>query len=407
MSDPLAALGLALARIAHTEFDVCAWVRVDESGAREQAADVAIDAPLAGAIAGIKDIFDVAGMATLCGLRGDDRPAASDATAVARLRAAGAVILGKTQTTPYAWLDPAPTCNPHDRDRTPGGSSAGSAAAVAAGQCTIALGSQTVASTLRPASFCGVVGFKPTFDRIATDGITPLASSLDHVGIFARHVADVTASARVLDPSLDIDPFGKPMRRFVVNDLAGDVDAEPCTRDALARAVEALKASGNTVHSVRLPDSVRRGSELITTVLAYESFATHGERWRALGHDLPPRLRQLLQLGATTSTAAYEAALTEREDLRPAIARIFDGEAALVTPCALGEAPDRATTGDGRYVRPWTFFGVPAIAIPAITGPHGLPVGVQIVGAMGTDAALLATAELLEIAIATSRSYGS
>ncbi|GAC1552315.1 MAG: hypothetical protein NVS3B16_27000 [Vulcanimicrobiaceae bacterium] len=318
------------------------------------------------------------------------------------MRAAGAVILGKTRTTPYAWLDPAPTRNPHDARRTPGGSSAGSAAAVAAGHCTIALGSQTAGSTLRPASYCGIVGYKPTFGRVATEGITPLAPSLDHVGMFARCVAEVAATARVLEPALEIGA-GQAPRRFVVDDLEGDDDAEPSSRDALARAVAALRASGAVVERIRLPSAVRRGGELLATVVAYEAFAMHGERWTALGDRLPPRLSELLREGSATPLAAYESALAEREVLRGSIANIFAGAGGLVTLCALGEAPERGTTGDARYVRPWTFFGVPAIAVPAAIGSHGLPVGVQLVGPMGTDADLLAAAELLESALAAER----
>jgi Asp-tRNA(Asn)/Glu-tRNA(Gln) amidotransferase A subunit family amidase len=393
MIDPVAALDTALARIAESEPSVQAWVQLDDDGARAQAARVPPAAPLAGAIVGVKDIYDVAGLPTRCGLLTDARPAERDAIAVQRLRDAGGVILGKTHTTAYAWLDPAPTRNPHDLSRTPGGSSAGSAAAVAAGHCTIALGSQTAGSTLRPASFCGVAGFKPTFKRIPTQGITPLAPSLDHVGIFARNVGDVVAAAGVLDPSLGT---ANSARRIVVDDLAGDHDAELSTRDALARAAEAFRASGSVVEFVRLPEAVRRGATLIALVVAYEATALHGDRWRTLGHRLPPRLAELLRDGTSTTTTEYAAALAEREALRPAIAEIFGDDAVLLTPSALGEAPDIATTGDARYVRPWTFFGVPAISVPAGAGPQGLPVGVQLVARMGADAGLLATARELE-----------
>ncbi|GAC1570821.1 MAG: amidase [Candidatus Elarobacter sp.] len=392
------ALNVSLARIAQTESALQAWVHLDEAGARAQARRIAPSAPLAGAIVGVKDIFDVAGMPTRCGLAAQAQNAVGDAASVAALRAAGAVILGKTQTTPYAWLDPAPTRNPLDDRRTPGGSSAGSAAAVAAGHCTIALGSQTAASTLRPASYCGVVGYKPTFGRVSTLGVTPLARSLDHVGVFARRVADVIAAIEVLDGSFT--RVGDAVRRVVVDDLHDDRDVEPSTRDALAHAAAALRRLGYDVAVIRLPEAVRRGGAVLATVLAYEAAAEHGERWRALGVRLPPHLTELLRAGSATTAAAYASALAEREALRPAIAQALGSGTVLLTPCALGEAPDRATTGDGRYVRPWTFFGLPAIAVPAVHGPDGLPVGVQLVAPPFADGALLATAEALETALA-------
>jgi len=398
-------LAAACERIAQTEAGVRAWAHLDEPHARILASQIPPGAPLAGTIVGVKDIFDVAGMPTRCGIAGDDLARGDDAAAVARLRAAGAVVLGKTRTTPFAWLDPAETRNPHDFERTPGGSSAGSAAAVAAGHCTVALGSQTVASTLRPASFCGVVGFKPTFDRIVRAGMTPLAPSLDHVGIFARTIAEIRDAAGVLVNASVADASARARTSFLVDDLAGDTTAEPDTRAALAMAVAALRASGCTVDAGGLPPAVRRGGELIMTLLAYESFAIHGRRWRDLGAALPPRLSELLQLGSTTARGAYESALAEREALRPAIAHLFGGERVVLTLCAPGEAPDRSTTGDGRYVRPWTFFGVPAIALPVRRGARGLPIGVQLVAPLQGDAELLATAARLEAALAeTARS---
>ncbi len=388
-------LDIALANVARTEHDVRAWVHLDERGARKAVKGVADDMLLAGAILGVKDIFDVTGMPTRCGLEIDDLSSGNDATAVARLRAAGAVVLGKTRTTPFAWLDPAPTRNPHDLERTPGGSSAGSAAAVAAGHCTIALGSQTVASTLRPASFCGVVGFKPSFDRVPTQGITPLAKSLDHVGIFARTVAEVRATISVLDPTLRSDAQEPAMRAFI-DDLTLDPSADADSGAALGSAAMALRTAGYAIEVGPLPAAVARANELVTTVLAYESFAAHGERWNELGAALPLGLAELLQLGRATSVTAYESALAERESLREQIAEFLISAGTLVTPCAIGAAPPRDTTGDGRYVRPWTFFGVPSIAVPIRRDGNAMPIGVQLVAAMRCDATLLRTASVLE-----------
>ncbi|HVA36840.1 MAG TPA: amidase [Candidatus Dormibacteraeota bacterium] len=401
MSDPVAAVESALARIDASEEHLRAWVDVDRRGARAAASRVASGAPLRGAVVGVKDIFDVEGFPTRCGLPGAQPPAGRDADAVALLRAAGAVILGKTQTTPYAWLDPAPTRNPFDPARTPGGSSAGSAAAVAAEHCTIALGSQTAGSTLRPAAFCGIVGYKPTFGRISTTGVTPLAPSLDHVGIFARTVAEAVTAAHALDPRISA---AEPQAlRIALDDLTGDAAIEEPARAALGRAAHALREAGFRVTAVSLPPAVRRGGELLATLVAYESIRHHRARWEALGSALPPRLRELLEVGLATSRSAYEEALAEREALRGEIAGIFTEAGVLATPCAPGEAPGRETTGDARYVRPWTFYGVPAIAVPCGRGPHGLPVGVQLAAPAGEDGRLLATALRLEAALAPPR----
>lgn len=398
------ALEAALARIDATEAQLRAWVGIDASGAREQARRTPAEAPLRALVLGVKDIFDVAGWPTRCGLPEPTQEiAARDAFAVARLREAGAIVLGKTQTTAYAWLDPAPTANPYDPARTPGGSSAGSAAAVAAGHCHIALGSQTAGSTLRPASFCGVVGFKPTFGRVSTEGVTPLAPSLDHVGIFAQRVDDAIAAACVLDPAI-VTPAEQTPLRIGVADLAGDDVVEPASRDALARAARALREVGCRVDALHLPDDVACGGEALLTVAAYESVQYHGRHWRALGAALPPHLTKLLAQGEATPRERYDAALAERKLRRPRIAALFTDADLLLMPCAPGEAPERATTGDSRYVRPWTFYGLPAIAIPCGRGPHGLPVGVQLAAAAGNDGALLAAALRLEAALARNGS---
>lgn len=398
MNGPLSALDTALARIAASEPDLQAWAALDAEAARAEAFRVAEDAPLRGALLGVKDIYEVRGFATRCGLSLDDAvPASSDADVVRKLRDAGAVVLGKTQTTAFAWLDPAPTRNPHDGARTPGGSSAGSAAAIAAGHCTLALGSQTAGSTIRPAAFCGVVGYKPTFGRIATEGMTPLAPSLDHVGIFASRVADLTAAVRVLDPALSATR--EHTFRVALDVLADDDCAEACTRRALEGAADALRRSGSSVEEIQLPAAVHRSRAAIEVIIAFESVAAHGEHWRCLGDRLPPRLHELFERGRSTSRSEYEDALTERALLTVNIEALFAQFDVLLTPCAPGEAPAYASTGDARYVRPWTYFGVPAIAVPTTRGPHGLPLGVQLVSAHDRDATLLGAAQQLESAL--------
>ncbi|MDE2570959.1 MAG: amidase, partial [bacterium] len=274
-------------------------------------------------------------------------------------------------------------------------------AAVAAGHCSIALGSQTSGSVLRPASFCGIVGFKPTFGRLSAAGVTPLAPSLDHVGILARGVGEASAAARAIDPSIAIDEVGSTLR-VRVDDLSWDDAIEPASWAALERAGRAFQGIGAALQAVKLPAAVPRAVELLETLVAYESFQCHGRRWRALGEALPPRLAELMAAGESTPRGRYDRALAEREEHRAAIDALFRETDLLLTPCVPGEAPERATTGDARYLRPWTFYGLPALTLPVVRGAARLPVGVQLVAPLGRDGFLLWAARRLEAALSAA-----
>ena len=342
--------------------------------------------PLHGIPVGIKDIVDVRGLPTAAGTRrwGVDRVATDDAPIVARLRAAGAVILGKTVTTPYAWIDPPPTRNPWNLDRTPGGSSSGSAAAVVCGMVLGAIGSQTGGSITRPASFCGVAGLKPTFDRLPSQGIVPLAPGLDHPGPIAPTVPDLARMWHALAVPDSRDrparPDGSPMRlgqpRGFFDDRVG-----PAMREALAGTVEWLRAAGIEVAEVDLPDGF---AEEVPghhrAILAAQAAAFHVARLAADPDDYPPRIRELIAEGRAIREDAYVRSRRHQETTRRAILGSFDGVDALITPAALGPAPDPSTTGDPLLNSPWSYTGLPTISFPVGLAPDGLPLAVQLVG---------------------------
>ncbi|MGH7709560.1 MAG: amidase family protein [Vulcanimicrobiaceae bacterium] len=346
--------------------------------------------PLADLACGIKDIIDVAGMPTRFGVDFRDTHPTVDAACVAALRAAGATIVGKTVTTPFAYIDPAPTLNPHDPTRTPGGSSSGSAAAVAAGHVPFALGTQTVGSVLRPASFCGVVGFKPTHGRIATAGVSPEAPSLDHVGVIACDVPTAARVARVLMPDLGSVTVPAAPRLLVDSALfAGDYGDE--ARVAVEAFAARCAAGGASVVRGDLAPIASRALAALDTILAYEAHVSYGF---LRDRHTPPQVVALVRRGALVAGPAYRAALAERETMRPELARSFAEVDAFALIC-VGPAPGRETTGKPSALGPWSFFGVPALTFPIARSAAGLPIGVQIVAARGRDAQLLALAERL------------
>jgi len=287
-------IGAALAAIDRNESELQAWVVVDRDAARMQ--DPGDDAPLADVPFGVKDIFDVAGLPTSYGLPPERRTAETDAWCVAALRAAGAIPIGKTHTTAFAFVDPAPTQNPLDATRTPGGSSAGSAAAVAAGHVPFALGSQTIGSTLRPAAFCGVVGFKPTFGMVPTAGASPLAPSLDHVGIIARDVAMAARVAGVLLPARGAYPQQALQLAFAPATLASRFAPE--TLAVLATAVKRLREAGVAIVDLTLPADVEESLPKTQTILAFEAYNALRP---LLAKTLPPELHALLTRGSTVT----------------------------------------------------------------------------------------------------------
>jgi len=390
-----------LSRIAAEEPRVGAWAFLDEALALAEARRV--DAlrprpPLAGLPVGVKDIFDTAGLLTECGtpILAGRRPA-RDSAAVGRLRAAGAVVLGKTVTTEFAFYSPGKTRNPHDPARTPGGSSSGSAAAVAAGMVPAAIGSQTAGSVIRPASFCGVVGMKPTHGLVPLDGVIPFAPSLDTAGLFTREVADLAPILAALGvgsgrPAPAAGPPSVGLCRTEQWPLA-----EPSSRAAVERAAALLAAAGVAVEEVDLGPAFAGLAEAQRTVMAAEAAVTFRELRARHGDRMSLVLREFLDGGAAAPAARVAAARAQAERCRALLPALFARTGVLLTPSAPGEAPaGLASTGDPAMNRIWTLLGVPCLSLPGATGPAGLPVGVQLVGPAGGDGALVAAAAFVE-----------
>jgi aspartyl-tRNA(Asn)/glutamyl-tRNA(Gln) amidotransferase subunit A len=403
-------LDACLALIDVWEPRVQAWVYVNREGARRQAdmldAELAADqhrGPLHGIPVGIKDIIDVAGLPTACGsVRWKGREAREDAPLVARLRKAGAIIVGKTVTTPYAWIDPPPTRNPWKLDRTPGGSSSGSAAALACGMVLGALGSQTGGSITRPASFCGVCGLKPTHGRLPVRGILPFATSLDHPGPMARTINDLSILWQALagpDPR-DRRPLA-PDAPIRLGRLRGFFDerAEPSMREALEGATDAIRSVGLTVVERDLPapfESIHAEHRLI---MAAEAAGVHEDWLREHPDDYPPRIRELIEEGLGIPAARYARARGRQQALIDSIGGLFEGIDALVTPAAIGPAPGPDTTGDPMMNSPWSYTGLPTVNFPIGLSPDGLPLGIQLVGDHFAEAQLLEIARRCEAAL--------
>lgn len=387
--------------IARREDDLHAWAYLDPelALARARALDaLPVDArgPLHGVPVGVKDIVDTEDQPTEYGspIYAGHRPAA-DATAVARLRAAGAVVLGKTVTTEFALFQPGPTRNPHDTSRTPGGSSSGSAAAVGAGILPLAIGTQTAGSIVRPASFCGVVGAKPTFDAVPTDGVKACAPSLDTVGLLGSDVDGVALGLGVMtdDPDrfvpADLDP--RPRIGFVRTPWWHDL--ERSARHRIEDAVDRLAGEVEVVE-VTLPSAFAELVEAQQVVMGTEVLdALAGEIAEHPG-QLSARLRAYLD-DARQLTDDHDRAVALRETCRRQLVEVFAQAEVLLAPSVLGVAPDAATTGDPMLCRPWTLLGTPAVSVPGLTGTDGLPLGVQTIAAIGDDARALGAARRL------------
>ena len=367
-------------------------------------------APLAGVAVAVKDIIDTADMPTEFNSRAyKGRRPERDAWVVARLRAAGASILGKTVTTEFAWRHPGPTVNPWNPEHTPGGSSSGSAAAVAAGIVPLALGTQTQGSVIRPAAYCGVVGFKPSYGTIARTGVLPLAWSLDHVGLFTTNVADavhvlgLVSGTDAGDPhALNAEPSaGRPgARRIGVlsKQVGGAIDE--AQQLALDRLAARLASEGAEIVEVDLDAELAEAANHALTLMAVEAAVTHGDLAERSPDLVSVAMRSLVEEGRNVPATLY--AQTRQLQLR--MARRFNrwltetmGLDALLVAPATGEAPRGLDyTGDASFCAPWTLLGVPAVTVPAGFGPAGLPLGAQLVGAAHGDAALLSLAQWVE-----------
>lgn len=406
-----AAVDAALERLERLDGRLLAWVCTDPAKAQEEARALDAEAragrfrgTLHGVPVAVKDIFDAAGMVTTSGAAPfAHRRAEQDAASVARLRQAGAIVLGKTVTTPFAFADPAITRNPWNLEYSPGGSSSGSAAAVAARMVPLALGTQTIGSVLRPASYCGVVGFKPTHGAISTDGVTPLAWSLDHVGIFTRSVDDaalvygVIASASAGQAAGEQPGEPQPPRLGIPWGFVNEVST-PGVIDHFARVAEALAEEGARIQEVALPPSAARIDESGRVVLKVETAAYHARWFTEHAAEYPPRIRDLIEAGRAVPAAEFIAAERRRQQFRRDMAEVFAGYDALLTPAAPAPAPPlrEGTTGDPVLCAPWTFGGFPAISIPGGLSAAGLPLGIQLVAGIRQEATLLAAARWCE-----------
>jgi amidase len=376
-----------------------AWLEIDGALAAAQAADrVGNGGLLHGRAIGVKDVIDTADMPTAYGsqIYQGHRPA-SDAACVAALRTAGAIILGKTMTTEFAAIHPAATLNPHDPARTPGGSSSGSAAAVADGMVWAALGTQTAGSVIRPASFCGVVGYKPTFGTINRAGMKPLSEFTDTIGVFAREVAHAAEVVAIAGERPELMRLGPPPRRARIALCRTPYweQAEPAARAALANAAARLSAAGADVIERALPPRCARLSDAGMTILVREARQGLAHELRISRQRVSPDLKDLLARDDAADTAPYDAARALAIECRVLVEnQVFSECDAILTPSAPGEAPLGLTsTGSPIFNHLWTLLHLPCVNVPGLTGPSGMPVGVQLVGARGSDAALLAIAE--------------
>jgi len=372
-----------LRRIDARDAAVGAWVQVDRDGARAAArmidAATGPPAPLSGMPLGVKDVIDVAGLATGCNSPTQaGRVASVHAASVARLVAAGAVPLGKTVTTEFAFTEPGPTRNPHDPARTPGGSSSGSAAAVADFQVPVALTTQTGGSTIRPAAFCGAAGYKPPFGYVPTDGLAYLAPSLDTIGLHARSVADLARVAEVLEARpRPIDRTRAPVYALVR--LPGDETCEPAVRAALARTVAALRAAGATVREHPLVDefgAIDAAHRVIMSVEVARSFAALRAR---APEQLSASLSAFIARGeaVTGDELAAAAALVAR--VRQSMYRFAEAGAVLLTPATPGVAPvGLHATGNAIFNRPFSLLHMGSLTVPVGVGAVAMPIGIQL-----------------------------
>jgi Asp-tRNA(Asn)/Glu-tRNA(Gln) amidotransferase A subunit family amidase len=404
----------ALERINETDDALKAWVWLDRDGALEQAramdqlrqAGRALGA-LHGVPIGLKDIIDTADMPTECGsvaLAG--RQPEFDAVLVSRLKAAGAVILGKTATTPFAFMDPAATRNPHNFEYSPGGSSAGSAAAVAAGHISIAIGTQTNGSVIRPASFCGVYGFKPSAGMIPRTGVLRTSETLDQVGIFARYYEDVAVVSDVISEFDPVDPssFCRP-RPTLLNGVSSKPPVAPnlvwfempyfdkLSDDSRKRMMVVLDTLGGQVERHDAGGSFTGLVESQNIIHHYEIARNLAGIREDHNDTLSPQVAKLMAYGATISDDAYQEAIEIRNEAVSYFASFFNDFDAIITPSAPGEAPlfSAGSTGNPIFSTVWTLCGLPCLNMPVLMSKNDMPIGVQLVGGPEEDESLLRT----------------
>jgi len=414
---PVDLVDALLERIERIDGRIQAWALVDRDGARlaaRQAADEAargvFRGPLHGVPFGAKDIFYSAGLPTEAGSKVMAGFVPDyDATSVARLKAAGAILLGKLHTTEFATTDPAPTRNPWNLACTPGGSSSGSAAAVAARMIPLSLGTQTIGSNVRPASYCGLVGLKPTFGRISTRGVFALSYTQDHVGLMARSVEDialglsVTAGHDPADPSSSREPVPdylaaltrrRAPRVAVLREFFER--ATPEVADVTAQSINRLVRAGADVEETKLPPTFRAVAGAAYVITRSETASVHAERF-ALKADLyRPGIRSTIEMGMLIPGDIYVRALRIRRQFRRELSSLLERYDALLTPTTPTPAPEGMATGDASFQLPWSMSGLPSVTVPCGLTTSGLPLGVQLVGRAFTEASLLSAAAWCE-----------
>ncbi len=407
-----------LARVRARDGEIQAWAFLDPEHALAQAR--AADewrlggrplGPLHGVPVGVKDIFDTSDMPTENGsVLHSGRTPSGDSTAVAMLRAAGAVIMGKTVTTEFACGGPGKTRNPHHPAHTPGGSSSGSAAAVAAGMVPLALGSQTGGSTIRPASYCGVFGFKPTHGLIPRHGMFRISRTLDHVGLFARSIEDIALLAEQLVGYDERDPDSRPRARIPYASVACEKPPLPpmfafvktphwdrVDGDAKEAFGELVDRLGDRVEELELSGAALEAYEWHRVIMEAELAANLEREWTRGRDRLSDLLHERIERGRALPALDYLRALERIPDLQDAFAQLFSQRYdAILTPASTGTAPEGlASTGDRSFCTLWTLCGMPALSMPLMQGAKDLPLGVQLVGPAHGDGRLLRTARWL------------
>ncbi len=388
--------------LAAREPTVQAFVRHHVEAARA-AAEGAGGGPLGGLPHGVKDIIDTADFPTEYGsaIYEGWRPRA-DAAVVTMTRRAGGVLLGKTRTTEFANLQPTVTTNPLDAGRTPGGSSSGSAAAVAAGMVALAFGTQTAGSVIRPAAFCGVAAIKPSFRLLPAVGVKTFSWHLDTVGLFAAGVADCAYALAALtgrELRVDVRNFGAPRLGFLAGHPWETADADML--DALAGLARRARAQGAGVRDIVLPSLYDEAFEAQKIIMDYEGALALAWEYDTAADRISPQLREGLERGRALSVTAYDAARSIANTARRKLVDVFEDVDVLVAPSAPGVAPEGlSATGDPRFNRLWTLMGVPAVNVPGLAGTAGMPLGVQVIAPFGKDRVALAAADWLERLVA-------
>lgn len=415
-----------LQRIEEVEPKLKAWVTIDRERVLEQARQsqeiikrrkkIGL---LPGVPLGIKDIFYTADLKTTAGSKiFENFIPAFDATPVMRLKKEGAVILGKTATTEFAYADPAPTRNPWNLEHTPGGSSSGSAAAVATGMCAAALGSQTGGSILRPAAYCGIVGFKPTYGRISRHGVFPLAWTLDHVGFLTRSVEDAALLLQVLagrdpaDPTcakqavLDYPKFLLPPLKSPKLGVIREFYQEKSEREVwinFEETIAKLSRAGAEIVDIKMPSSFAVVHDAHRLIMRVEAAAFHERIFSRHRQEYGPKIRELVETGFLVSGVDYMQAQRIKNLFRKEMDEILQKYDCLLTPTTSSPAPrGLSTTGDPWFQVPWSLSGLPTIALPNGLNEGGLPLSIQLIGPAFKEEKLLATAAWCEKALQIS-----